>query len=168
MRPHGKRFFCVYFLCTHKKRPEGMQILCSFNFAGSQARSTNVHFLSSTVYINLYRFYIGFPHFARSSMGMAHVVSEMSTFFTDRTLCHDCTSLTLFIVIVRNHRFATLDILTEELSFCKQKYKFFKNYISFSTKTGYNTYSIIHQRGNFHPKMSYKVVENGVNSSAIK
>ncbi|MCI7525260.1 hypothetical protein, partial [Oliverpabstia sp.] len=77
-------------------------------------------------------------------------------------------SLTLFIVIVRNHRFATLDILTEELSFCKQKYKFFKNYISFSTKTGYNTYSIIHQRGNFHPKMSYKVVENGVNSSAIK
>ena len=53
------------------------------------------------------------------SMGMAHVVSEMSTFFTDRTLCHDCTSLTLFIVIVRNHRFATLDILTEELSFCK-------------------------------------------------
>ena len=145
-----------------------MQILCSFNFAGSQARSTNVHFLSSTVYLNLYRFYIGFPHFARSSMGMAHVVSEMSTFFTDRTLCHDCTSLTLFIVIVRNHRFATLDILTEELSFCKQKYKFFKNYISFSTKTGYNTYSIINKRGNFHPKMSYKVVENGVNSSAIK
>ena len=101
-------------------------------------------------------------------MRMAHVVSEMSTFFTDRTLCHDCTSLTLFIVIVRNHRFATLDILTEELSFCKQKYKFFKNYISISTKTGYNTYSIIHKRGNFHPKMSYKVVENGVNSSAIK
>ena len=145
-----------------------MQILCSFNFAWSQARSTNVHFLSSTVYLNLYRFYIGFPHFVRSSMGMAHVISEMSTFFTDRTLCHDCTSLTLFIVIVRNHRFATLDILTEELSFCKQKYKFFKNYISFSTKTGYNTYSIIHQRGNFHPKMSYKVVENGVNSNEYK
>ena len=28
------------------------------------------------------------------SMGMAHVVSEMSTLLTNCTLCHDCTSLT--------------------------------------------------------------------------
>ena len=42
-------------------------------------------------------------------------------------------------------------------AFASKKRKKLKNYISFSTKTGYNTYSIIHERGNFYPKMDYKM-----------
>ena len=69
-------------------------ILCTLYFTGSQAGSTYVHFLRYTVYLDLYRFYVRFPHFVGSSMWMTYVVSEMSAFFTNCTLCHDCTSLT--------------------------------------------------------------------------
>ena len=41
-------------------------------------------------------FYIGFPHFIGSSMGMTYIISEMSTFFANCALSHDSTSLTLF------------------------------------------------------------------------
>lgn len=68
--------------------------LSTFHSAGFQARSTNVHLFRCSVYLNSYRFDVGFPHFVCSSMRMAHIVSEMSAFFTNCTLCHDRTSLT--------------------------------------------------------------------------
>ena len=71
--------------------------LCSFNFSGSQTRSTNIHlFRSACSSLNFNRLNIRFPHFIGSSMGMTYIISEMSTFFADCALSHDSTSLTLF------------------------------------------------------------------------
>ena len=70
-----------------------MKWLCSFYFSGSQTRSTYIHLFSSSVYFNFYGFDVRFPHFVRSSMRMTHIVSEMSSFFTNSTFCHDSTSL---------------------------------------------------------------------------
>src|SRR5699024_1628977 len=67
--------------------------LSTFHSAGFQARSTNVHLFRCSVYLNSYRFDVGFPHFVCSSMRMAHIVSEMSAFFTNCTLCHDRSHL---------------------------------------------------------------------------
>ena len=85
------------FLCSISQKE--MQALCSLHSAGLQTRSTNVHLSGSAVYLNLYRFYVGLPHSVGSSMGMAYVISEMSGFFTDCALCHDCTSLTIILYI---------------------------------------------------------------------
>ena len=74
--------------------PKHLKKLSTLNFSGSQTGSTYVHFLRYAVYFNFYWFYVRFPHFVGSSMWMTYVVSEMSTFFTNCTLCHDRTSLT--------------------------------------------------------------------------
>ncbi len=71
--------------------------LCSLNFSGSQTRSTYIHLLCTAVScFNFNGFYIGFPHFIGSSMGMTYIISEISTFFTNCAFSHDSTSLTLF------------------------------------------------------------------------
>ena len=67
--------------------------LSTFHSAGFQARSTNVHLFRCSVYLNSYRFDVGFPHFVCSSMRMAHAVTKMSCLFADCTLSHTCTSL---------------------------------------------------------------------------
>lgn len=67
--------------------------LCSLNFSGSQTRSTYIHLFSSAVNFHFNRFYVCFPHFVRSSMGMAHCVTKVSSFFANCTFSHDCTSL---------------------------------------------------------------------------
>ena len=74
-----------------------MKWLCSFYFSGSQTRSTYIHLLCTAVScFNFNGFYIGFPHFIGSSMGMTYIISEISTFFTNCAFSHDSTSLTLF------------------------------------------------------------------------
>ena len=71
--------------------------LCSLNFSGSQTRSTYIHLLCTAVScFNFNGFYIGFPHFIGSSMGMTYIISEISTFFTNCAFSHDSTSLTLY------------------------------------------------------------------------
>ena len=71
-----------------------MKWLCSFYFSGSQTRSTYIHLLSSSINFNLNGFNVCFPDRVGSSMGVAHVISEVSSLFTDCTFSHDCTSLT--------------------------------------------------------------------------
>ena len=68
-------------------------------------------------------------------MRMTHVISEMSSFLTDRALSHDSTSLRFF---------STDNILTDELSFCKQKRKLIEKIVFlFYPKEGIiaNTYA---------------------------
>ena len=66
--------------------------LCSLNFSGSQTRSTYIHLLCTAVScFNFNGFYIGFPHFIGSSMGMTYIISEISTFFTNCAFSHEKT-----------------------------------------------------------------------------
>ena len=52
-----------------------------------------VHLLVASVNFNFNGLYVCFPHLVRSSMGMAHRITKVSSFFTDCTFSHDCTSL---------------------------------------------------------------------------
>ena len=65
-----------------------------------------------------YTFYIGFPHSAALSIGMAYVITEMNALATNITLSHlDTSSTSAFITfhIVSHHVLQTrnIDILTE-------------------------------------------------------
>ena len=53
-------------------------------------------------------------------MGMAHRISEMSTFTTNRTLCHNCTSLPSTIGQTKPIRPRTCNIISEDRENCKQ------------------------------------------------
>ena len=66
--------------------------LCSFYFAGLQARCTNMKSFRRTVNTTFHILYVGIPNSIRSSMRMAYVVSEMSAFTTNITFSHLCTS----------------------------------------------------------------------------
>ena len=66
-------------------------------------------------------FNVGFPHFIASSMRMAHIVSEMSSFIANSTSSHDSTSLEH--IKSNTYRPATKTILTEECVFCKRNLK---------------------------------------------
>ena len=67
--------------------------LSSFNFSASQARSTNIHLLSGSIYFTFYGFNVRLPHSVTSSMRMADILSKMCTFSTNAAFCHNCTSL---------------------------------------------------------------------------
>ena len=67
-------------------------ILCSFNSAGFQARSTYMKSFGSSVYRTFYVFNIGIPNSVWSSMRMAYVVTEMNAFTTNITFSHLDTS----------------------------------------------------------------------------
>ena len=62
--------------------------LSSLHFTGSEAGSTNVHLMSSSVDFYGYMLDVGLPHSVASSMRMAHIVSEMSSFITNSTSSH--------------------------------------------------------------------------------
>ena len=70
-------------------------------------------------------FNVGLPHFIASSMRMAHIVSEMSSFIANSTSSHDSTSLE-HIKSIDTYRPATKPILTETAAFCKQNLKKFE------------------------------------------
>ena len=67
--------------------------LCSLNLAGSQTGSTYVHSLGCTVDFHFNVFDIRLPNLVTSSMRMAHIVSKVNSFITNRTFRHDRTSL---------------------------------------------------------------------------
>lgn len=74
-------------------------------------------------------------------MRMAHIVSEMSTFSTNCTLCHDSTSLSLLNLCYPTG--SNNSILSEMSPKCKKKFDFFqnnKNKVSFLLETGYNVH----------------------------
>ena len=58
-------------------------------------------------------------------MRMAHVVSEMSAFSTNCTLCHDSTSLSL--LSLHSSANSNNSILSEICLKCKKKFDFFQN-----------------------------------------
>ena len=70
--------------------------LSSFNPAGLQAACANVHSPCTTVDFTFNASDVGIPDTVGSSMGMTHIISEMSTFFTNCAFSHDSTSLTLY------------------------------------------------------------------------
>ncbi len=80
-------------------------------------------------------------------MRMAHVISEMSAFSTNCTLCHDSTSLSLLNLIDTG---SNNDILTEKDRKCKGKIDFFQNsenMVSFFGKSGYNiAYHLLYRK----------------------
>lgn len=99
-----------------------MKSLCSFNLAGSQAGSTNVHLLCTSIYLYSDRFDIRLPHFIRSSMGVAHLITKMSALIANCTFSHDSTSL-LHISPCLTCKDCNNRILAEIILFCKCKIK---------------------------------------------
>lgn len=109
--------------------------LCSFNFTGAQAGCTNINLLRRAVNHRLYRLDVGFPHPVRSSMRMAHVVTEMSTLFANTALCHSDTSLSsVKSIILRDFspfRLHNTSILAKIKTKCKKNFIFlFRFYLS--------------------------------------
>lgn len=95
--------------------------------------------LSSSIDFCLNGFYICMPNTIGSSMRMTHVVSEMSTFSTNTTFCHDQHLLDEYSICFFSDR--NNSILTERKEECKQKvkkYEKIKVFISFFPKRGYN------------------------------
>ena len=82
--------------CTENmKRKRGHVKRHVLSISSNYALSTKPeHLLSSSINFNLNRFNVCFPDRVGSSMGVAHVISEVSSLFTDCTFSHDCTSLT--------------------------------------------------------------------------
>ena len=68
----------------------------------------------NTIHFAFYTLHIGVEHPVRSSMRMAHIVSEMNAFSANITFSHD-----LFLLILRDN----MSILTEQGKQCKQKVK---------------------------------------------
>ena len=63
--------------------------LSSFNPAGLQAACANVHSPCTTVDFTFNASDVGIPDTVGSSMGMTHIVSEMSSFIADCTFSHE-------------------------------------------------------------------------------
>lgn len=67
--------------------------LCSLYNTGLQTRSADLNLLCTAVNLNANRLYIGLPHFVCSSMRVADIATKVSTLTTNKTLCHNNTSL---------------------------------------------------------------------------
>ena len=63
-----------------------------------RAGSTYVHLFSAAVDFDFDRLHIRFPDRIGSSMGMAHIIAEVSSLLTNSTFSHDRTSLTIRFV----------------------------------------------------------------------
>ena len=72
-------------LCDVKEQfPSG-----SFNLAGAEAGSADIHLMYAAFSFHSDRLDIRLPDVVRSSMRMAHIVSEVSCLVTNCTPCHD-------------------------------------------------------------------------------
>ena len=67
--------------------------LRSFNLAGFQAGSANVHFLSPAVNLHANRLDVRLPDMIGTSMRMAYIISKMDTLPANSTFRHVSTSL---------------------------------------------------------------------------
>ena len=67
--------------------------LCALYSAGSQTASAHMQPLVSAIHLAFYILNVGIPDSVGSSMRMADILSEMCSFSTNTTFCHNCTSL---------------------------------------------------------------------------
>ena len=97
------RFNNRLFREKEKRKSRGLTLRCilksikcgnsdSFDLAGTQAGSTYMHSLRCAVHNNTDFLHIGFPDLICSSVRVAHLDSEMSTFSANITFCHIRTS----------------------------------------------------------------------------
>ena len=66
------------------------------NLAGAKALRTDIHFFLVAADLNAHSLDVGIPDPVGSSVRMADIISEMSTFSANLTLCHDNTSNDLY------------------------------------------------------------------------
>ena len=66
-----------------------MHELSSLNLAAAKAGSANIHLMYAALRFDLDRLNVGLPNVIASSMRMAHIIAEVSSLFTNSTLCHD-------------------------------------------------------------------------------
>ena len=76
--PHPVLFFIPY----------ERSLLSSLNLVGLQTGSTYIDSLGSSVYDRAYSLDVGLPDVIGSSMRVAHIISEVSSFVTIKTLSH--------------------------------------------------------------------------------
>ena len=91
----------------------------SFNSAGTQAGSANIHLMNAVPGLNANRLDVRLPHVIASSMRMAHIVSEVSCLFTNCTLCHGQHLLSSELD-PDDSKIHNISILSDAVSFCKQ------------------------------------------------
>ena len=62
------------------------------NFAGAKALRADIHLLGIAADLHRNSLNVGIPDSVGSSVGVADIISEMSTLSANFTLCHDNTS----------------------------------------------------------------------------
>ena len=124
--------FDSFFYCI-----DDMKIwLCTSNLVRLQASCTYMKCLRSPINDRLYSTNIGLPHFVRSSMRVAHTITEVYAFLTDVTFCHDSTSFihhrhSIFLALRLIFNTHNAYILPEQSINCKQFFYFFLLFLTF-------------------------------------
>ena len=95
---------------------------CAGNLAGTQTPGTNIYMARRTVDNSLDTFHIGLPGTIGTSVGVGNLDTKGNTLIAKLTLSHP---LHLLAVIISCAQIGTADIITENNSKCKHKFKFF-------------------------------------------
>ena len=111
--------------------------LSSFYFSGTQAGSTYIHLLCSTILSNSNGFNVRLPHSIWATVWVAHILSEMSTFTTYCTFCHVYdTSLKTHLSLFKDLQQKIFYQIVN--GFASKNFNYFHFFVSFPVKIGYN------------------------------